>query len=293
MDISGKGEIMLKEEIEQKAKVKVLSKISNLPQFTHPFFINNDSKSYTTKHNYYIIFYHFLNYVKEIKEIEDVLFITPYDLERLTISDVLEYKVKLQKIYSDSTAITKINSLKGIFKFLFNNKIIEKNIMSQLFIDNQKDEKVVVDKHEIDLLLNSISYIKDEFLRKRNLSIASLIVDTGLSVQDVVELNISNIVNGQIVYQNGGNLIQYLLNQKTNNYLNQYINVIDTQNINTPLYITIHNDRITNDAIQNIFRKHNKKITPSDFQAKPSVKIRGSRNYELIINPLNWEDVSM
>ena len=228
-----------------------------------------------------------------IKEIEDVLFITPYDLERLTISDVLEYKVKLQKIYSDSTAITKINSLKGIFKFLFNNKIIEKNIMSQLFIDNQKDEKVVVDKHEIDLLLNSISYIKDEFLRKRNLSIASLIVDTGLSVQDVVELNISNIVNGQIVYQNGGNLIQYLLNQKTNNYLNQYINVIDTQNINTPLYITIHNDRITNDAIQNIFRKHNKKITPSDFQAKPSVKIRGSRNYELIINPLNWEDVSM
>ena len=206
---------------------------------------------------------------------------------------MLEYKVKLQKIYSDSTAITKINSLKGIFKFLFNNKIIEKNIMSQLFIDNQKDEKVVVDKHEIDLLLNSISYIKDEFLRKRNLSIASLIVDTGLSVQDVVELNISNIVNGQIVYQNGGNLIQYLLNQKTNNYLNQYINVIDTQNINTPLYITIHNDRITNDAIQNIFRKHNKKITPSDFQAKPSVKIRGSRNYELIINPLNWEDVSM
>lgn len=201
---------------------------------------------------------------------------------------MLEYKVKLQKIYSDSTATTKINSLKGIFKFLFNNNIIEKNIMSQLFIDNQKDEKVLVDKHEIDLLLNSISNIKNEFLRKRNLSIASLIVDTGLSVQDVVELNVSNIVNGQIIYQNNGNLIQYLLNQKTYNYLNQYINMIDIQNINTPLYTTIHNDRITNNAIQNIFRKHNENISPSDFQAKPNVKIKNTHNYVLMIKPTNY-----
>lgn len=279
---------MVKNEIEQKTKEKVLLKTTNLPQFTHDFFINNDSKSYTTKHNYYIVFVHFLNYIKEVKNIENISSITSFDIESLTQNDIKNYIDILSRSYSENTIKTKINSIKGIFKFLYYNGKINKNIMSQIVIEKRAEKQFIIKDDRICSLYVSLHNIHNEFLRMRNLSIASLIIDTGLSVQDVVELNVSNVFNDNILYFHNDNLIRYILNQITIKYLKQYMEKLDVSNENNPLYITTNNERISGDVVQNIFKKYGNDICPSDFQAKPSIKIREIHNFELIIKPLHY-----
>lgn len=277
---------MLQNEREQLAKEKVLSLINNIPQFTHIFFTGNESTTFTTKRNYYIIFYDFLNYIKDIYKISDTKSITPYVLENLTIDNIESYKNILLKKCNANTVNSKINSIKGIFKFLYYNHAISKNIMSQIINNDIKTEKTPINQENINYFFQAISEKKDEFIRKRNLSIASLIIDTGLSVQDIVELNIFNIVNDKIVYQDSnGNIIQYILGQQTITYLKQYLEIINSENVNRPLFTSVQKGRISSEVIQNLFKQYSNGINPSNFQAKPNIKIKDSHNYILTINP--------
>lgn len=80
---------MLKSEKEQREKEKVLSLIDNIPQFTHIFFTDNESTTFTTKRNYYIILYDFLNCIKNLYNISDIKSIPPYILENLTLDNIV------------------------------------------------------------------------------------------------------------------------------------------------------------------------------------------------------------
>ena len=192
--------IMTKSESEESAKEKVLSLIDNIPQFTHIFFTGNESTAFTTKRNYYIIFYDFLKYIKDIYKISDIKLISPYVLENLTIGNIESYKNALLEKHSQNTVNSKINSIKGIFKFLYYNHAINKNIMSQVIIKDIEIDKTSIVQTDINHFFQTIASKNDEFIRKRNLSIASLIIDTGLSVQDIIELNICNVYDDKIVY---------------------------------------------------------------------------------------------
>lgn len=274
---------MLKEEIEQRAKEKVLSKICDFPQFTHAFFTKNESVSYTTKRNYCHIFNQFLNYIKKIYSIEDIFQISPNVLENLSLENIYVYRDELLEKYSAKSVNSKLRSISGIFKFLYCNNIINKNIMSQVIITDVKQNKLPIEQTKIESLFESISIKKNEFIRKRNLSLTSIIIDTGLSLQDVVELNISNVNDDKIIYENNGNRIQYILSQRTINFLNQYLDMINTDDSNNPLYLSVNHKRISGDAIKDIFKKYGDNICPSNFQAKPSVRISDTHKYVLTI----------
>lgn len=276
---------MLQEEKELRAKEKVLSDIKKLPQFTHKFFVENESISFTTKRGYCGILYHFLCFIKDLYNIKDVLGISPTIIENLELKNIKQYQSDLLNEFSISTVNSKINSLKGIFKYLYYNQIINKNVMSQVIIDNQKENKGQIDKSEVIHLLDSVSHISNDFLRIRNLCIVSIIIDTGLSVQDIVELDLSNIIDDKIVYENNNNIIQYILTQETIEYLHNYMSIINMNNRNYPLFISIQNDRISDTVVQNIFKKHAHKLTASDLQAKPTIKIKDTYNYTLTITP--------
>lgn len=117
-----------------------------------------------------------------------------------------------------------------------------------------------------------------------------MIIDTGLSVQDIIELNICNVSDDKIVYQDSsGNIIQYILGQQTITYLKQYMDIINIENVNQPLFTSVQKGRISSEVIQNLFRRYSNGINPSDFQAKPYVKIKDSHNYILTINPRDYK----
>lgn len=281
---------MTKSEREERAKEIVLSLIDNIPPFTHIFFTGNESTTFTTKRNYYIIFYDFLNYIKDIYKISDTKSIPPYVLENLTIDNIESYKSILFEKYNANTVNSKINSIKGIFKFLYHNHAISKNIMSQVIIKDIEIDKTSIDQTDIDHFFQAIASKNDEFIRKRNLSIASLIIDTGLSVQDIIELNICNVSDDKIVYQDSsGNIIQYILGQQTITYLKQYMDIINIENVNQPLFTSVQKGRISSEVIQNLFKRCSSGINPSDFQAKPYVKIKDSHNYILTINSKDYK----
>lgn len=281
---------MIKNEREERAREKVLSLLDNIPKFTHIFFTDNETTTFTTKRNYYIIFYDFLSYIKDLYKISDTKSIPPYVLENLTINNIESYKNILLEKYSPNTVNSKINSIKGIFKFLYHNHAISKNIMSQVIIKDIEIDKTSLGQTDIDHFFQAIASKNDEFIRKRNLSIASLIIDTGLSVQDIIELNICNVSDDKIVYQDsGGNIIQYILGQQTITYLKQYMDIINSENANQPLFTSAQKGRISSEVIQNLFRRYSNGINPSDFQAKPYVKIKDSHNYILTINPRDYK----
>lgn len=274
---------MLQTEIEQKAKEKVLSEIEKLPQFTHKFFTENETISFTTKRGYCGILQHFLNHVKDLYSIDDVLNISSEILGNLELNDINQYENILFNDFSESTVKSRLNSLKGIFKFLYYNQIISKNIMSQVIVDNKIESAKITYEDTLESLFTEVSHIENDFLRKRNLCIISIIVDTGLSVQDIVELNISNVVNNQIIFENSGNIIQYVLESSTIQYLNDYISIINTTNTNSPLFKSTMDNRISSSAVKNIFKQYGKNITPSNLQTKPHVTIKDTHNYTLII----------
>ena len=247
---------MLQTEIEQKAKEKVLSEVEKLPLFTHTFFKENESTTFTTKRGYYGILYHFLCYLKELYAIDDIINISTQTFENLKLHDIEQYENILSNEFSESTVKSRLNSLKGIFKFLYYRKIINKNVMSQIIVDNNIKTDAVDKTDNLLSLINKLNTIDNDFLRKRNLCIVSLIVDTGLSVQDIVELNISNIVNNQIVFKNNDNIIQYVLEANTIQYLNNYMNIIGTVNANAPLFKSTMGNRISTDVIKNIFNQY-------------------------------------
>lgn len=281
---------MTKSEKEQRAKEKVLSLIDNIPQFTHIFFIGNDSVTFTTKRNYYIIFFDFLNYIKDIYKISDTRLIPPYVLENLSIDDIDSYKNILLKKHSQNTVNSKINSIKGIFKFLYYNHAINKNIMSQVIIKDIEIDKTSIGQTDIEHFFQAIASKNDEFIRKRNLSIASLIIDTGLSVQDIIELNICNVSDDKIVYwDSGGNITKYILGKQTIIYLKQYMDIINKESVDQPLFMSVHKGRISSEVIQNLFKRYSNGINPSDFQAKPNVKVKDSHNYILLIKPKDFD----
>lgn len=277
---------MIQNEKEQRAREKVLSLLDNIPQFTHIFFTGNETTTFTTKRNYYIIFYDFLSYIKDLYKISDTKSIPPYVLENLTINNIESYKNILLEKYNPNTVNSKINSIKGIFKFLYHNHAISKNIMSQVIIKDIEIDKISLGQTDIDHFFQAIASKNDEFIRKRNLSIASLIIDTGLSVQDIIELNICNVADDKIIYRDSsGNITQYILGQQTITYLRQYMDIINSENANQPLFTSAQKGRISSEVIQNLFRRYSNGINPSDFQAKPYVKIKDSHNYILTINP--------
>lgn len=274
---------MLQIEIEQKAKEKVLSEIEKLPQFTHKFFTENESISFTTKRGYCGILQHFLNYVKDLYSIDDILNISARILENIELNNMNQYENILYNDFSESTVKSRLNSLKGIFKFLYYNQIISKNVMSQVIVDNKIKSAKITYEDALSSLFIEVSHIDNDFLKKRNFCIISIIADTGLSVQDIVELNVSNVVNNQIVFENGGNIIQYVLEPSTVQYLNNYISMIDTTNANSPLFKSTMDNRISSSAVKNIFKQYGKNITPSNLQTKPHVAIKDTHNYTLII----------
>ena len=149
------------------AKEKVLSNINKLPKFIRNYFDKNDTITYTTKRNIYNKLFDFLSYIAEINDVDDILLLLPYNLENLTMDNILDYKNILLRSYSESSVNSILNGLKGIFKFLYFHKIINRNIMSQITIDNTKKEQPKIPNETINNLVEKISQSKNEFNRLR------------------------------------------------------------------------------------------------------------------------------
>lgn len=275
---------MIQSEIEERARQKIFAQISILPEFLHCFFKKNESMTYATKLIYFGILLDYLNFVKSKYGLETILEITASLFENISLEDINMYSEHLSLKNTKNTVGTKLRSLKGIYKYLYYETIINKDIMSQKIVKNDY-KKVHDDKtNQIKNLISNITQISNDALRKRNLSIVTLINDTGLSIQDIIELDLSNFVDNKIIYESNGNITQYILKEHTVKYLNDYLEFTYGKLIRyrkVPLYLSQLNDRITADAIRGIFKQYGNDIIPSYLQGK--VYVRGNDKYKYIL----------
>lgn len=285
---------MLKNEIEENAKFKIQNKVNILPDFLHSFFLENNATAFTTKINYLNVLKHFLSYIMNMHHLKSVQEITIYEFENLTLNNVIDYKNGLLKSYSEHTVFTRINSLKGIYKYLYYNNIISKDIMSQIIVNKVTNDKINKNKNIAELLEN-IQSVEDDFFRIRNLSIVTLIIDTGFSVQNIIELNQSNFKNDRIIYQDGCNIIQYILKPKTIKYLKQYLSSINkSMELNDiPLYLSRLGNRISTGALKNIFTQYGTNISPSDLQRSVHISIGKNLKYTMTVESTDLAEESI
>lgn len=134
------------------------------------------------------------------------------DVKDITRSDIEEFVVNLSKAgNSASSRARKISSIKGIFKWSFENKMIDENPCSQ--IESTKvpvKEAKVMTREEVVQLINQAkvdAYSSGKAEDFRNLAILSFMLYSGIRRSEVVEVKISdmNMESNAVIIHGKGN----------------------------------------------------------------------------------------
>lgn len=189
------------------------------------------------------------------------------DIINTKITDITSY---LKEIHNESskTINRKITFLKSLFKFLYNNKLIDNNIMDN--INSLKTEKKLptyLSIEEIDRLLNIELKTPYDY---RNKAMLELMYATGLRVSEIIELKFSNVnyeeeyikIMGkgskERIVPVGEIALKYL-----KIYINEYRSYFIKKRINEYIFLNNHGEKITRQGIKKIIdeTKEKAKIT--------------------------------
>lgn len=132
------------------------------------------------------------SYRRDLKHLK--LFFNDKSIENLTHSEINAYFLSLKQNYSNSSIARKISALKGYYKFLHCENIIQINPMLKL--ENVKKEKILpnyLTKEEIEKLLECSSN-KKNFNGIRDHAIIETLYATGMRVSEITSLKISDVL---------------------------------------------------------------------------------------------------
>ena len=122
-----------------------------------------------------------------------ITFVKDKNVRRIKASDYEQYTLYLlSKNISDATVKTSLTAVRVFLNFLYNKKLISKDIVSEL--ENFKCGKktiVILSQEQIEELYSY--YNENEFYGARNLFLISLMLDCGLRVSEVINLRKGDI----------------------------------------------------------------------------------------------------
>ena len=122
-----------------------------------------------------------------------ITFVKDKNVRRIKASDYEQYTFYLlSKNISDATVKTSLTAVRVFLNFLYNKKLISKDIVSEL--ENFKCGKktiVILSQEQIEELYSY--YNENEFYGARNLFLISLMLDCGLRVSEVINLRKGDI----------------------------------------------------------------------------------------------------
>lgn len=204
----------------------------------------------------------FMDYVGDI----DVNNITPilvngytnHLFNKVKENNFVEYDCKISK----ASIGTYLRDLKIFISYLENEEIIF-NINKKIKLPKQPKKLVqIYSDDEIKDIFNAIG--NNTWLQYRNRAIVALFLDSGLRLNEVVQLNISDLNfrdNYIRVFGKGEKERLVPIGYYTKKYLMKYLNMRPLPNRDSNiLFINQYHDRITQDSIKSIFYRLNKKL---------------------------------
>lgn len=179
-------------------------------------------------------------------------FIHNKNVRNIKISDYNNYTLYLKdKNIADATIKTSLTAVRVFLNFLYHNKYIKTDIVSDLeSFKCGKKTIVILSKEQIEEIYNY--YDENTFYGARNLFLISLMLDCGLRVSEVINLKVNDIkldFDSIKVYGKGNKERIVPLSSVTKYY---FINYVKSYNICDYLAINIVRSRLTSSGIRRL-----------------------------------------
>lgn len=191
-----------------------------------------------------------------------VTFCNNKDSNKLSIKDYNNYNLYLQnKKLSTFTIKTSLNAVKIFLKFAFKEGFINEDIALNIVpFKTTKKTIVVLSNAEINSIINSQN--KNSLIGARNLLVISLMLDSGLRVSEVVNLNVEDINIDLNLIKLFGKGQKERLVPLTDSILDYYNNYLQLSKINYGALFpdTQTGKRITCSGISQILRRIKKQL---------------------------------
>lgn len=210
-----------------------------------------------------------LSYRKDINDF--IKYIASKNIDefiKITHQNMVEFIIQIKSKYSDSSIVRKIDAIKGLFKFLKKDGIIETNIL--LYFENprkwQKIPDVLFEK-EVKLLLNQPDI--STWIGARDRAVLETLYATGLRVSELCNLNIYSININFIKIIGKGNKERIVpIGRKAIKAINYYLNHFREDCESNSLFITRFETRLDRVSIWKMIKAYakqagiTKKISP-------------------------------
>ena len=179
--------------------------------------------------------------------------------ELLTIDIIRKFISVLRSNRSQSSVRRIISNLKMYFDYLTDNKIISKNLFTE--ISTPKIEKKlpsVATLEEIDLMIEKVD--SKSKLGKRDKAIIELIYSAGLRVSEVNNLNLADVdlsMNQAVIFGKGSKYRSVIFSQSTSNILKDYLNIRESYEAKEKsFFLSNSGKRLSIRSVQHIIKKY-------------------------------------
>lgn len=179
--------------------------------------------------------------------------------ELLTIDIIRKFISVLRSNRSQSSVRRIISNLKMYFDYLTDNKIISKNLFTE--ISTPKIEKKlpsVATLEEIDLMIEKVD--SKSKLGKRDIAIIELIYSAGLRVSEVNNLNLADVdlsMNQAVIFGKGSKYRSVIFSQSTSNILKEYLNIRESYEAKEKsFFLSNSGKRLSIRSVQHIIKKY-------------------------------------
>lgn len=287
---------MCARDIIDEKNIKTVEKIlESYPKEIKKYIDSMSSKTSYTKMVYSRYIINFLNYIKKECNL-DINIINNYKkIKPMNIDSYME-NIRYKKNGEEKSATFRaanLAALKGFFKFLLINDIIESNPCQYTEIpkDNKEHDIITISDNDYNIMINNIKNgvgneraksLQQKWIN-RDIAILTLGITTGLRISAIVgiDLNDINLLEKYIIVTEKGNIQKKIyIGDKTIDSIKKWL--IDRRRLNisddeSALFIGRGNSRISVRAIENRFKAISKStgkaITPHKMRATCATRL--------------------
>lgn len=308
-------------------KGKLINIQNMLPVFCVQFFDEKTTiRNINTQLSYAYDFIHFFTFVNKkgiasctIKEMPLTV------LDQITVSDINEYcnyvvEMSSNKIANRIDGLTglkkKLFVLRSLYGFFYSKRLIKTNPVAQVSIPKIVDKtvKIITDDNKQNLINSectstNISKLQEFYLEKtilRDFTIIHLILETGIKIEQVYNLNINDVDfnnNCLSIIRKGNYIDQIFYSNKFTEIIKEYIKFrmkqVDIENSDA-LFLSRQEKRMGIRSIQKLIKKYGKlnlsdnKITAQVLRNSYGNDLyQTSNDLELVANTLGYNDFDM
>lgn len=207
------------------------------------------------------------SYKNDLKKFSEYLNVNKLNIESLKKKDIKEYIKFLTDGNSVSTVHRNLATLKGLFQYLLNNKVVKRNIIKNIEVPTiNKHKPVFLSVEEVDKLLSAPDTKTLKGVRDR--AMLEVLYATGIKVSELITLKMSDVNTKErtIVCNSGGRVRIIPLGKNCYEALNKYLRQITSEN--EMLFVNMYNEPMSRQGFWKILKTYkdvagiDKEITP-------------------------------